>query len=168
MMQAVGRYYVRYINTVYQRTGTLWEGRYKSTLVDDEYYFLTVCRYIELNPVRAGMVDHPSEYPWSSYRANGVGKRIGLISPHRVYIALGKTEKERQEYYRGLFKGLISDLTLGEIREATNKAWVLGSDKFKQEIQPAVNRRINSLGWGGDRKSSRYQAEVRKSKTLTP
>jgi len=76
MMQSIGRYYVRYINQTYQRTGTLWEGRYKSTLVDSEHYHLVVSRYIELNPVRAGMVAHPAEYPWSSYHGNGLGKAI--------------------------------------------------------------------------------------------
>ena len=76
MMQSLGRKYVRYINITYQRSGTLWEGRYKSTLVDSELYFLTVSRYIELNPVRAGMVEAPGDYPWSSFRANGMGKTI--------------------------------------------------------------------------------------------
>jgi len=76
MMQSLGRRYVGYVNATYQRTGTLWEGRYKSTLVDSEDYLLTVSRYIELNPVRADMVDHPAEYPWSSYRGNSMGKEI--------------------------------------------------------------------------------------------
>ena len=77
MMQSLGRKYVQYINLTYRRSGTLWEGRYKSTLVDSDSYFLTVSRYIELNPVRAKMVTSPSEYVWSSYRANAMGKEIG-------------------------------------------------------------------------------------------
>ena len=86
MMQSIGRYYVLYINKNYQRTGTLWEGRYRSTIVDSDNYLLTVMRYIEMNPVRAGMVEHPAEYPWSSYQANGVGKVIELLTPHERYI----------------------------------------------------------------------------------
>ena len=80
MMQSLGRQYVRYINITYQRTGTLWEGRFKSCLVDSSHYFLVVSKYIELNPVRAGMVVHPCEYPWSSYRSNGMGVLIELLS----------------------------------------------------------------------------------------
>ena len=96
MMQALGRLYVQYFNTTYDRTGTLWEGRYKSTLVDSERYLFTVYRYIELNPVRAGMVEHASDYPWSSYRFNAAGKAIELMTPHDEYKALGKTPEACQ------------------------------------------------------------------------
>ena len=95
MMQSLGRYYVRYINQTYERTGTLWEGRYKSTLVDSDNYFLTVSRYIELNPVRAGMVAHPAEYPWSSYQCNALGKPIELITPHFLYQGPAKNRKDQ-------------------------------------------------------------------------
>ncbi|MEO0443276.1 MAG: transposase [Pseudomonadota bacterium] len=156
MMQSLGRRYVGYVNKAYRRTGTLWEGRYKSTLVDSEDYLLTVIRYIELNPVRAGMVEHPSEYPWSSYRSNAMGEKIELLSPHSLYQSLGKTAEDRQQSYRVLFRGRIAERTLKEIREATNKAWVLGSDRFKEEIEQAANRRVRSKGWGGDRKSGAY------------
>jgi putative transposase len=134
LMQALGRYYVMYINKTYQRSGTLWEGRYKSTLVDSENYFLVVSRYIELNPVRAGMVSHPVEYPWSSYRGNALEINIELLTAHSCYQALGKTAFERQASYRTLFNQGIDDLTLEEIRDATNKAWVLGENKFKQHL----------------------------------
>jgi putative transposase len=172
MMQALGRFYVRYVNTIYQRSGTLWEGRYKSTLVDSDAYYLTVSRYIELNPVRAGMVDHPIDYPWSSCQANGAGKDIRLLTPHRLYTLLGKDSAERQKNYRGLFDGVIAEKTIAEIREATNKSWVLGHDRFKQEIEHAANRRLESLGRGGDRKSTAYHKRLallkEKSRTLTP
>lgn len=92
LMQSLGRYYVRYINKKYDRTGTLWEGRYKSTLIDSEAYLLTVSRYIELNPVRANMVEQPGEYPWSSFRANALGVPIKLITPHEIYLRLAKTD----------------------------------------------------------------------------
>lgn len=141
-------------------------------MVDDEYYFLTVSRYIELNPVRAGMVEHPAEYPWSSYHANGLGKDIQLMTSHRVYERLGENKKTRQENYRGLFNDIIPECTLEDIREATNKAWVLGNTKFKQEIKHAANRRIESFGRGGDRKSTAYHKRLEllkeKSRTLTP
>lgn len=153
MMQSVGRRYVSYVNTTYCRTGTLWEGRYKSTLVDTQDYALIVSRYIELNPVRALMVKHPSEYPWSSYQGNALGKDIKLLTPHSTYKALGKTVDKRQSAYRTLFRGRMAEKILTEIRECTNKAWVLGSDTFKQEIEKKANRRIQSAGHGGDRKS---------------
>ena len=156
MMQSLGRRYLGYINATYKRTGTLWEGRYKSTLVDNEHYLLVVSRYIELNPVRASMVDHPSEYPWSSYRGNAMGKEIRLLMPHSQYLSLGVNPEARQQAYRALFKGRIAERTLEEIREATNKAWVLGSDHFKQQIEAVANRQLSSSGWGGDRKSQEY------------
>ena len=162
MMQSLGRKYVRYINHTYQRTGTLWEGRYKSTLVDTQAYFLMVSRYIEMNPVRAHMVKSPDEYPWSSFKGNGLGKNIELLTPHIVYLALGKTKAQRMSRYCSLFEQDISSEELRDIRECTNKAWVLGSDKFKAQIKGASNRRVESSGWGGDRRS-----DVR-SRSLTP
>ena len=140
LMQALGRYYVRYFNYTYKRTGTLWEGRYKSTLVDSEGYFLLVSRYIELNPVRANMVTHPAEYPWSSYQHNAIGKQINLITEHDVYIELNPDVKKRQECYRCLFNTEITDKSLDEIKQSTDKAWVLGSCKFKEEVEkPRTN-----------------------------
>jgi len=108
LIQSLGRYYVRYVNKTHGRTGTLWEGRYKSTLVDSENYFLTVSRYIELNPVRADMVGHPGEYPWSSYQKNAMGKLIKLITPHFCYQSLGKNDEERQTAYKALFQQMIA------------------------------------------------------------
>jgi len=118
MIQSLGRCYVRYINKTHDRTGTLWQGRFKSTLVDSEKYLLTVSRYIELNPVRANMVTHPAEYPWSSYQKNAMGKPISLITPHSCYQSLGRSDQARQAAYRGLFDELIPEQTLKEIRDA--------------------------------------------------
>jgi putative transposase len=157
MMQAQGRKYVQYFNYTYARTGTLWEGRYKSTLVDAENYLLTVYRYIELNPVRAGMVVHASEYPWSSYQGNALGKSIQLLTPHELYIQLGKADEERQSAYRALFRGRMPERDLTAIREATNKAWVLGSDRFRAQIEAKTGRRSAPLGRGGDRKSAVFR-----------
>ena len=160
LMQSLGRYYVRYINKTHGRTGTLWEGRFKSTLVDSERYLLTVSRYIELNPVRALMVDHPAEYVWSSYQKNAVGKKVSLITPHRCYQLLGSNNKERQLVYRSFFDEIIPEQTLKEIRDALNKAWVLGDGRFKQQIEEQTGRRASPMGRGGDRKSEAYRANL--------
>lgn len=93
MMQSIGRMYVRYFNTTYQRTGTLWEGRFRSCLVESEFYLLSLYRYIEMNPVRAGMVDDPAEYSWSSYASNALGVDTALQTPHEEYVLLGNTKK---------------------------------------------------------------------------
>lgn len=153
MMQMFGRYYVQYFNYSYQRTGILWEGRYRATVIDSEQYLLACMRYIELNPVRAGMVSHPSEYPWSSYRCNAVGEEDSLVCPHREFRKLGQTGEERQSAYRQLFRSRIPDITLDEIRTATNKAWVLGGGRFQERIQKQLNRRVAPVARGGDRKS---------------
>lgn len=157
LMQSLGRYYVMYINKTYQRTGTLWEGRYKSTLVDSANYFLLVSRYIELNPVRANMVEHPAEYPWSSYHGNALDKHIALLTAHHCYQSLGTNQEERKRAYRALFEHHIPALTLQEIRDATNKAWVLGENRFKQQIEQQTGRRSEPLAKGGDRRSKTFR-----------
>ena len=163
-LQSIGRYYVQYFNHCYKRTGTLWEGRYKATLIDSEGYLLTCMRYIELNPVRANnMVNHPSEYPWSSYRSNALGQEDAFVTPHREYKRLGAASAARQSAYRQLFSALIPNQTLDEIREATNKAWMLGSRQFQKRIEKQIDRPARSSGHGGDRKSELYN----KSRSLT-
>jgi putative transposase len=159
-MQMLGRYYVQYFNYNYNRTGTLWEGRYKATLIDSERYLLTCYRYIELNPVRANMVEHPSEYLWSSYRYNALGEDNNNLKPHQLYLRLSEVLAGRQAAYRELFKVQIEDRTLDELRDATNKAWVLGSGNFKQAIEKQLNRRMEPKRRGGDHKSTRYQQKV--------
>lgn len=158
-MQTLGRYYVQYFNYTYRRTGTLWEGRYKATLIDSETYLLTCMRYIELNPVRAGMVSHPSEYPWSSYHHNAQGQPDELITPYLEYRRLGKTDQARQAAYRQLFKHHIPERDIIEIREATNKAWALGSDRFKERTAQQLARRVQPSARGGDRKSEKFKSE---------
>ena len=160
LMQKVGRHYVQYFNYYYQRSGTLWEGRYKATLIHSEQYLLTCMRYIELNPVRAGMVEHPADYPWSSYHSNALGESDVLVTPHREYRRLDTTEAGRQSQYRRLFRSRIAEKTLDEIRSATNKAWVLGNDRFKTRIEKQLNRRAVPRPKGGDRKSEAYQRVV--------
>ncbi|MFT5372283.1 MAG: putative transposase [Lysobacterales bacterium] len=135
VMQSVGRYYVRYINQTYHRTGTLWEGRFKSTPIDSERYFLVVSRYIELNPIRAGMLDHPADYLWSSYRANALGKQISLLTPHECYLSLGHSSEERQAAYSALFKTNISDSTLKQIRDAVNSHVLVLKNTDKKQLK---------------------------------
>ena len=99
VMQSTGGRYVKYINKFYERTGGLWEGRYKASLVQTERYLLTCYRYIEMNPVRAGMVSHPAEYQWSSYRANSQEEENDILTPHEEYLRLGKNPRERAWSY---------------------------------------------------------------------
>ena len=157
VMQMLGRYYVQYFNYTYERTGTLWEGRYKATLLDSEQYLLTCMRYIELNPVRAGMVEHPRDYPWSSYHYNADGQGDELLTPHALYRQLGARTGARQAAYRALFRHRIAERTLEDLREATNKAWVLGNDRFRERIESQLNRHTTPKARGGDRKSEAYK-----------
>ena len=122
VMQHIGRYYVQYFNFKYQRTGTLWEGRYKATLLDSEGYLLTCSRYIELNPVRAGMVKDPARYPWSSFHYNALGDEDEMLTPHASYKALGIDNVSCRLNYQALFEKHISKEEIEEIRTATNKA----------------------------------------------
>lgn len=140
VMQSVGRQYVRRFNDTYRRTGTLWEGRYKATLVDSEQYFLACHRYIELNPVRAKLVADPRDYRWSSYRANAFGAADPLVTFHERYQRLGTNASDRRRAYRALC-GALSDSTLAEIRDATNRGWALGSKRFRDEMATLLARR---------------------------
>lgn len=142
MMQSLGRIYVRYYNKTYRRSGTLWEGRFKSGLVESTGYLLTCYQYIELNPVRAAMVDDPSQYMWSSYHSNGLGIRAKLITPHETYLGLGKTESERLENYRELFRNHLCTDVLKDIRNSVNKGLIFGSDRFKDEVAANLKRRV--------------------------
>jgi len=163
MMQSLGRSYVRHINLTYGRSGTLWEGRYKSTLIDSARYLLLVSRYIELNPVRATMVSHPAEYPWSSFRGNAMGKDISLLTPHACYLDLGRDEAERREAYVALFEQAMTDRDIAAIRDTTSKGWVLGDERFKQQIARTLGRRVTPKQRGGDRKSKTYREKSKKN-----
>ena len=126
VMQSLGRRYVRHVNRLYRRTGTLWEGRYRAAPIDSERYFLSCCRYIELNPVRARMVRHPREHRWSSYRAHAQGAADALAAAHDLYDRLGPTQAERQKGYRTLFREALDAGFIDELRAATNGGWALG------------------------------------------
>jgi len=156
LMQMQGRYYVQYFNYTYKRTGTLFEGRYKATLIDTERYLLACMRYIELNPVRANMVKGPSDYPWSSYHFNAAGDRNDLLTPHSEYLSLGLTKEERLSAYRDLFRVHLCEREVAEIRESTNKGWVLGSERFKDMIEEQLSRKLAPLDRAGDRRSKAF------------
>jgi len=147
---------VQYFNHDYKRSGTLWEGRYRATVVDSERYLLTLMRYIELNPVRAGMVAMPEDYRRSSYRCNALcdsGKNSDWLRPHPKYACLGPEDAVRREAYRALFSAAIDPLDLGAIRDCTHKGWALGGERFRAEVETLVRRRAGSKGVGRPRKA---------------
>ena len=147
-LQSLGRHYVQYFNFSYGRTGTLWEGRYRATVVDAESYFLACSRYIELNSLRAAMVEAPGAYRWSSYRCNALGEEDGLVMEHDLYRRLGCSAEQRQSAYRALFQHAVADDLLGTIRDATNKGWALGDEHFRTKVEAMTVRRATPLSRG--------------------
>jgi len=143
MMKHLGQRYAQYVNRTYKRSGTLWEGRYRSSLVQSENYVLACYRYIELNPVRAQMVEHPSKYRWSSYLFNAEGKKNCVVQTHSEYLRLGENEDSRQQNYRALLSEHLEADHIGEIRLATNGNYALGNERFKQEISGMLKRRVS-------------------------
>lgn len=144
LMQSLGRRYVQYANCFYRRTGSLWEGRFKSSVVQAESYLLACQRYIELNPVRAGMVADPGQYRWSSYRANGLGQTDVRLSPHEHYCALGRDSGERQAAYRALFRPELDAEAVDEIRKALQLGMPVGSERFAEMICGRLGIRHNA------------------------
>ena len=126
MMKNLSQRYVQYVNRVYERRGTLWEGRFRSFLTQSDSYALACYRYIELNPVRANMVEHPREYKWSSYAANADGRATSLVTPHSIYLALGTDDVARRRRYRALVQSGLDEDILNKIRYAINSSTVLG------------------------------------------
>jgi putative transposase len=154
MVQSVGRRYVRYINDTYGRTGTLWEGRYKSCLVQTDTYLLACYRYIELNPVRAAMVREPARYRHSSYGHNALGNPDVLVTPHSTYLALGADAARRCAAYRSAFVGPGNVTELQEIRRATGSCLVYGSNGFRNEIGERLGHPIGTGQRGRRRKKA--------------
>ncbi len=141
LMKALGQRYVQYVNRTYRRSGTLWEGRFRSCLTQEEGYLLACQRYIELNPVRAGMVAHPAEYRWSSFGANAQGEADPRVTPHAVYEALGQDAASRQAAYRELFRYELDPGVIDEIRRASNGNYALGDPRFAEQVTTALGRR---------------------------
>jgi putative transposase len=154
LMKFLGQRYVQYVNRRHERTGSLWEGRFRSCLVDTESYFLTCHRYIETNPVRAGMVRSPADYRWSSYRANAEGFPDSLLSPHAIVQALGETPAERRAAYRDLFRDDLSESQIERIRNTTNSGFVLGSARFEQRMAIELGKRVRAVPNGRKKKSA--------------
>lgn len=158
LMIALGRRYVQYINRTYRRSGTLWDGRYKSSLVQAETYLLACQRYIELNPVRAGMTDDPAGYRWSSYRANGLGQPDPLLSAHPLYLALGTEPTTRRAAYRALFRAELDGEAIDAIRQAADQSQPLGDGRFHAQIARAL----------GERRVPRPRGRPRRSEVSAP
>lgn len=142
MMQWLGRHYVPYFNYKYDRFGTLWQGRYRATVIDTERYFMACSRYIDLNPVRGGICSSPADFRWSSY-AHHVGLlQDPLITDHALYWALSNTPFGREAAYRAMTEETISSEEVTELSNATLKGWALGSSKFKAKLEKQANRRV--------------------------
>jgi putative transposase len=159
-IQAMGRRYVSYFNFLHRRTGTLWEGRYRSTLIESERYLLRCQRYIEMNPVRAGLVLRPEDFHWSSHRYHVAGVADDLVTPHTMFLSLGESEAVRRRAYAALFEAQALDDEIQSIRDAVNKGWAMGSDEFCRDLERLTGRATSPrpLGrprkthdpWGGD------------------
>jgi putative transposase len=159
LMKRLGQRYVQYINRTYQRSGTLWEGRFRSCVAQQDNYLLVCQRYIDLNPVRANLVAHPGEYRWTSYRSNAQGETTDLLTHHPLYLGLGKTGRERQAVYRQLCGNQLGLKVIDEIRQATNGNYALGNDRFKKEIASALGRRVTPGKSGRPRKKLKNELE---------
>jgi putative transposase len=149
--QSIGRNYVQYFNECTGGSGTIWEGRYRATVVDSKNYLLTCSRYIELSPVRGGLVKKPADYRWSSYAHNALGKAEEMISVPREYLKLGNNGKERANAYRALFKQNLCSQTVELITNSALKGWVLGDNKFARKIEKLSGRRAFQLPKGRPR-----------------
>lgn len=138
---SLGRRYVQHVNRTYKRTGTLWDSRYKSSLIQSNRYLIACQRYIELNPVRAGIVRDPADYPWSSHRVHAFGKPNDVVSPHALYWALGRDGLERQRAYRKLFNAQPDHIAIESIRVAVRQSQPVGDKPFLDAVEKAVSAR---------------------------
>ncbi|WP_082817344.1 transposase [Microbulbifer thermotolerans] len=155
MMQSLGRRYVQYVNHRYKRSGTLWRGRYKSSLIDSDAYLLTCYRYVELRPLYLGLADSLSDYRWSSFHHHVNTEENEVITDHRLYMALGETPRARAQEYRKLFRYSFDRHLLEYIAETIKLGHVLGGDAFKDKIEQIANQRVRPLKRGRPRKSKK-------------
>lgn len=151
-MALLGKNYVSYVNKTYRRSGTLWEGRHKGSLIEGSRYLLACLRYIELNPVRARIVDEPGKYAWRSYRTNADGMYSEFVTPHSEYVALGQDTPSRHAAYKRLFEDSVPDTKADELRVAAHFNHPLGDDRFKAQIEKTLQRQIGSGTHGRPRK----------------
>ena len=152
MMQSLGRRYVQYVNHRYQRSGTLWAGRYKSSVIDSEAYLLTCYRYVELKPMHEGLVESPELYKWSSFNYHTGRRKSDLIADHRLYLALGNTREDRANEYSSLFRYEFDRGLLSYIAETIKLGQVLGGDQFTEKIEKIANHRVRPLKRGRPKK----------------
>jgi putative transposase len=160
-MQSLGRRYVRHVNDAYQRTGTLWEGRFRACAVHAEDYLFTCMRYIELNPVRAGMVVDPSEFRWSSYRTTALGIETSIWTAHSLYTALGSSPAERQYAYRAQFVTDIEDAAFAHIRSATGSGHLLANRSTVTRLEREYGQPLGPSRIGRPRKA--YANDIQKT-----
>ena len=153
LMRDLGQRYVQYFNRRHGRTGTLWEGRFRSCLVESAFYVLACYRYIELNPVRAGICARPGDYRWSSHLANAGTRPDPRLSAHPEYIALGATTETRHRSYLGLFQHALEPALVDSIRESTNAGYPLGTERFKAHLAQAHGCKLEPGKAGRPRKS---------------
>jgi len=142
VMSLLGQQYVRHINKTYRRSGTLWEGRHKASVVNTDEYLLQCYRYIELNPVRAEMVSAPEAYPWSSYGYHAWNRENALIDDHELYLALGVSPSARCDAYRELFQYELSDDDIHIINQSIHYNYPLGNDRFREKIEAVLKRKV--------------------------
>lgn len=160
MMQYVEARYVRYFNDRYNRTGTLWEGRFGSTVIESGRYFFTCSRYVELNPVRALLAEHPAAYRWSSFHSNAMGAPDPLVTPHELYDSLASDAQTRRIAYRSLFAAHLDAEVCTKIRKATLQRRILGSADFEAHVASCLNRRVKPASHGGARRSRQHCAPL--------
>jgi putative transposase len=143
LMQWVGRYYVPYFNRKYGRNGTLWQGRYKATVIDAQRYFMNCSRYMELSPVAEGLAAEPLDYPWSSFAHHIGARQDPLITDHSLYWGLGNTPFAREAAYKKIMEQALTAEELALWTASTRTDWALGSEKFKIDLEKQVKRRVS-------------------------
>jgi putative transposase len=154
VMKRGAQRYVHHVNRTYHRRVGLFEGRFRSSLIEADGYLLACQRYSELNPVRAGMVSAPGAYLWSSYRANALGAIDPVVRPHALYRDLAGAEEARRAAYRRLFEDELDAALLQRLRDCTNGGFVLGSPKFERQVAAMVGRRVWKGSPGRPRKET--------------
>jgi putative transposase len=151
LMKRLGQRYVQYFNRKHHRSGTLWEGRFRSCLVQDEQYFMVCQRYIELNPVRACLVAGPGDYRWSSFQANAFGRADHVVTPHSIYSSLAADDHGRQERYRALFAEVLPLEMVNQLRHASNGNYAFGDSTFAQQMEALAGRPVGRQSPGRKR-----------------
>lgn len=155
LMKRVAGRQTRFVNKFKKRTGSLWEGRYKSSIVSTKEYLPACCRYIELNPLRAGMVDDPALYPWSSYKAKVTGKKDPIIDYHPTYLAMGNKVADRRENYQDYVLGTVPDHEIKLIRNALQRGQLTGSRSFVEKIEKRLDIKLSNRGPGRPKKNEK-------------